>query len=125
MIFYSNYQAKTRKRWGYDPFRISKNPARVYPSSSGMPVRKDSILKEVFDPQVWAMRSGGLELHFLDNNYIEAQLDEPLEPIDWRHLMLGNGLLILGLLLSSLAFMNEYFLEGKLWNPKRKVHVEI
>ncbi len=90
-----------------------------------MPVRKDSILKEVFDPQVWAMRSGGLELHFLDNNYIEAQLDEPLEPIDWRHLMLGNGLLILGLLLSSLAFMNEYFLEGKLWNPKRKVHVEI
>ncbi len=73
--FYGDYAMKVRKRWGYDPFRISKNVARLYHKHSGLPVQKDTILKEVFDPQVLAMRSGGLLNHFLPRLWLEEDVD--------------------------------------------------
>ncbi len=106
--FFSQYQAKSRQRWGYDPFRISNSPSRIHHTNSGMPIKKNSILKEVFDPQLWAMRSGGLELFYLQNRYIkEAPLGERLEPIDMRHLLIGVGIFLVGLLISGLAFLHE------------------
>ena len=118
--FYSTYGMQARERWGYDPFRISKNPARMYDTNSGMPIQKNTILKEVFEPQLWALRSGGIPDYFLDKVWIEETLDEPLEPIDVRHLLLPLGILTAGILIAVAVFLKEFYLPpGKCCNPTR------
>ncbi len=116
--FHSDYALEVRRRWGYDPFRISKNTADVYAFNSGIPIQKDSCLFEVFNQQVWFMRSGGIPDHFMGKIDIEEQLDEPLEPIDMRHVLVGLGMYFIGLLMALLAFLYEVFLKGTFCNSK-------
>ncbi len=113
LIFQSTYAMDVRARWGYDPFRISKEVARLYHRHAGLPIKKGSVLKKIFDPQVLAMRSAGLLQYFVKSYYLVEVIDEPLEPIDLRHFLLGFGVYFAGLILSGLAFMYEYFLKGK------------
>ncbi len=125
MQFYSNYAMETRRRWGYDPFRISKQASRVYHKHSGLPIQKDSVLKEVFDPQVLAMRSSGIMMSFVPRLWMNEEIEEPLDPIDLRHFLLGLGILAGGLVLSFVALLSERVLHGGQWKLKKKQVVVI
>ncbi len=99
-----------RKRFGYDPFRISKFPARVYTSTmSGIPVKKYGGLMEVLEPVMWRLRQGDIIEHYLKSVYtwIPESNEIPPEPIDIRHFVLGLGVSLIGLFLALLAFLFE------------------
>ncbi len=99
-----------RKRFGYDPFRISKFPARVYTSTmSGIPVKKYGGLKEVLEPSMWRLRQGGIIEYYLQSVYtwIPESIEVPPKPIDIRHVVLSLSMSLVGLFMAFLAFMWE------------------
>ncbi len=116
--FYSAYALEIRKRWGYDPFRFSKNTARLYAYNSVILMQHDTVLLEVFNMDVMRMRCGGLLEKYKEKVAVDPLLNEELEPIDMRHLLLGLGIYLFILFLSVLVFFNEYFFQGRLCNPK-------
>ncbi len=118
LIFKSTYAMDVRARWGYDPFRISKEVARLYHRHAGLPIKKGSVLKKLFDPQVLAMRSAGLLQYFVKSWWLSEVIDEPLEPIDLRHFVLGFSMFVAGLILGVLAFIYEHYYHAK---AKKKI----
>ncbi len=95
------------ERYGYEPFRISKKPAKAYPSLAGIVIPKYSPLKQMFDPVVLSLRQAGIIDQYTRSYYYywrpESIEDKP-KPLNIMHLLIPIGLLVSGLFLSLLIF---------------------
>ena len=95
---------------GRNPFRISKNPQVVYPSHSGILVKKYSPVHEVYNKIILDLVKGDIvdhitRLHCID--LIEFPEDKAI-PLNVQHISIGLGIKVVGLALALLVFAIEF-----------------
>ena len=100
-----------RQRYGYLPFRLSKYPTRIHGSHSGFAIKKESVLKALFQPIIMRLTEAVIIEHFSRSTsyyYWRSEKEEvPTMPLNLQHMMIGYVMYCIGLFISALIFTGE------------------
>ena len=100
------------KRFGRDPFRLSKENVNSFISCAGIAFTKYSEMKERFNDVVLRLQKGGIIDHITESYYYYWRPDPPeetLKSIDLSHLTVGLGIFASGLFFGFVSFLIEKF----------------
>ena len=110
--FVERYQwPRIIKRYGENPFHISKGHMRAYPLAGGMVIGKNSALYDVLNPYIMKMREGDI-IEQISRSFCWFWKPEPKEeklfPLGLPHLWFGFYLYGIGIILGTLTLGMEY-----------------
>lgn len=107
---------ETRRRHGYDPFRLSKATIGIFPSEVAMLLKKNSPITPLFHPIIEHLRGSGIINHITETYTYEwqpAPVDDELHALNTTHLLLGIMAFGVGCGLSVISFLCEIILKRK------------